>query len=54
MPIKMVDIINIQEYILYYGEQVINTDGMFDMDDISEQISLLLNELLFIISLIEK
>gem|GEM_PF-3388123 len=35
---KTMDIMIIQEYIPYYGEQVTNTVGMLDMDDILELI----------------
>jgi hypothetical protein len=51
---KIEVIINLQDYIQYYGEQVINMVGMSDMDDISELISQLLNEHPFILLLDEK
>gem|GEM_PF-4801824 len=37
------------EYILYYGDQVINMVGMYETDDICEPILQPVNELLFIV-----
>ena len=42
------------DYILYYGDQAINMVGMFEMDDIYEQILQQQNEHQFIQLLIEK
>jgi len=38
MLLKMMGITNLLDVILYFGEQVTNIDGMFDMDDICELI----------------
>jgi len=38
MQQRMDDIMILQEYIQYYGDRVINTVGMYDMDDINEPI----------------
>jgi len=46
MPSKMVDITTILVYTPSCGDQVINMDGMSEMEDISEQILQPQNELL--------
>jgi hypothetical protein len=50
----MDDIMIIQDYIPYYGEQVINMVGMYEMDDIFELTLLLPNEHLYMQWQIEK